>query len=107
MDAEDEGREDGAEEVKSGADVATESGPDGQVESNGVVEDSMENGPESGNSEQPDEETGGKGKDGSDQEELLFQLKVVNSYGSQEVQKLEDSKTYRFSSLCVTFAWKL
>lgn len=28
----------------------------------------------------------------------LFQLKVVNSYGSQEVQKLEKSQTYRFSS---------
>lgn len=30
----------------------------------------------------------------------LFRLTVVNSYGSQEVQKLEVSKTYKFSSAC-------
>ena len=30
-------------------------------------------------------------------ERLLFQLTVVNSYGSQEVQKLESSKTYKLS----------
>lgn len=38
-----------------------------------------------------------------DEERALYKLVIVNSYGSQEVQQLEERKTYTFSSTCLTY----
>lgn len=106
MDAEDDGREDGVKEPEDEAKVAIDSEPNSEMDSNGMVGASLECNPESesretnhksGNSEKTDEEVGGKRK-AEDGEHVLFQLTVVNSYGSQEVQKLEGSKKYKFTS---------
>ena len=53
--------------------------------SNGVIED------------RKDDDAMEEGEKSDDNERLLFQLVVVNSYGSQEVQKLEPAKTYKLS----------
>lgn len=53
--------------------------------SNGVIED------------RKDDDAMEEGEKSDDNERLLFQLVVVNSYGSQEVQKLELAKTYKLS----------
>ncbi len=104
MDAEDDGGEDVAEasegkELKD-SDAAADSEPNNEIDNNGVPGENRQPKEESDNSIGSDEEVEGKGK-ADDEERLLFQLTVVNSYGSQEVQKLEGSKRYKFSSQCI------
>ena len=70
--------------------------------SNGVSEENGETGEggkeEGEKEEEVMEEEEGDGEKSDSGEQPLFHLTVVNSYGSQEVQKLESSKTYKFSS---------
>lgn len=88
MDAEDEGRE------SSQVNAVAENGPNNDTQSSEVDQDPNN---DHGNPVQSDEEVVDMRK-GSDEERALFQLTVVNSYGSQEVQKLERKKIYKFSS---------
>ena len=100
-------------EGESPVDLEEESGspnldPDGEIHSNGMKNVSVEGRNNAKN--QSLIESSGENDHKSEDQEMnetektdsddppLFSLTVVNSYGSQEVQKLESSKTYRLSS---------
>lgn len=89
-----EGTEDGME--SSGHEESDTAEPNDEPHYNGVLEDKSGGDQSKNNSIEKDEEMEEEKADSG--EPSLFKLAVVNSYGSQEVQKLEPSQTYKLTS---------
>ena len=109
---------DTGEDVKEGSREGANQDHDNESSfSNGVNSDGVNEGEDNNSgvndgennvsNQSPSEEKGPKDQDmevaeekSDNNEPQLFHLTVVNSYGSQEVQKLEPSKTYKLTSRC-------